>query len=180
MSIIVRNDVKVNGFKVGDLAVYPAHGVGRVEKIEKKEISGSMNTFYILKILDNGMTVMVPKETAHQVGMRTVIQRKKVTEVYSVLKSSKSGNGDYQTWNRRYREYSDKIRSGSVLEIAAVLRDLYILKHTKELSFGERKMLDTARALLVKELSIAEKRKEEEVEKGILTIFKRNGRGIIN
>lgn len=176
----VRNGSKVDGFKVGELAVYPAHGVGRVEKIERREISGTNSVFYVLRILDNGMTVMVPKESARQVGMRNVIPKRQVKEVYSVLRSTKTRNGDYQTWNRRYREYSEKIRSGSLFEIAEVLRDLNILRHTKDLSFGERKMLDTARNLLIKELSIAEKKREDEIEKGIQTIFKRTARKVFN
>jgi len=160
----------LNSFKVGDNAVYPAHGVGVVKAIETREISGRKQSFYILKILDNGMTIMVPTNNIQSVGLREVIKRSKVSEIFKILRKRKV-KLDHQTWNRRYREYMEKIKTGSVYEIAAVLRDLFLLKHEKELSFGEKKMLDTARSLLVKELSLAKKVKEEAIEKEIKTIF---------
>jgi len=158
-------------FKPGDKAVYPAHGVGEVKAIETREISGNKQTFYILKILDNGMTIMVPTQNVKSVGLREIIGEDQVEEVYEIL-SERDITVDNQTWNRRYREYMDKIKSGSVYEIAEVLRDLSLLKFEKELSFGERKMLDTARSLLVKELAIAQGMGEEEVLKEIQKIFK--------
>ena len=158
-------------FKPGDKAVYPAHGVGEVKSIETREISGNKQTFYILKIMDNGMTIMVPTQNVKSVGLREIIDEDQVDEVYEVLRE-RDISIDSQPWNRRYREYMDKIKTGSVYEIAEVLRDLSILKFEKELSFGERKMLDTARSLLVKELSIAQGITEEEVLKEIQKIFK--------
>lgn len=158
-------------FKPGDKAVYPAHGVGEVKAIETREISGNKQTFYILRILDNGMTIMVPTQNVKSVGLREIIGEEQVEEVYEIL-MERDITVDNQTWNRRYREYMDKIKSGSVYEIAEVLRDLSLLKFEKELSFGERKMLDTARVLLVKELSIAQGLSEEEVLKEIQKIFK--------
>ncbi len=158
-------------FKPGDKAVYPAHGVGEVKAIETREISGNKQTFYILRILDNGMTIMVPTQNVKSVGLREIIGEEQVEEVYEILQE-RDITVDNQTWNRRYREYMDKIKSGSVYEIAEVLRDLSLLKFEKELSFGERKMLDTARSLLVKELSIAQGLGEEEVLKEIQKIFK--------
>jgi len=161
----------VTAFKVGDKAVYPAHGVGEITAIETREISGSKQMFYILKILENGMKIMVPTRNADSVGLRQVISKKKVRDVFSILKEKETTIGNSQTWNRRYREYMEKIRTGSVFEVAEVLRDLYLLKFDKELSFGERKMLDTARTLLVKELSIAKNVKEEAVEAELKSIF---------
>ncbi len=160
-----------NQFKPGDMAVYPAHGVGEVKSIETREISGNKQTFYILKILDNGMTIMVPTQNVKSVGLREIISDEQVEEVYVILKE-RDISIDNQPWNRRYREYMDKIKTGSVYEIAEVLRDLSLLKFDKELSFGERKMLDTARSLLVKELSIAQEMTEPEVVKQIDKIFK--------
>jgi len=157
-------------FKIGDNAVYPAHGVGLVKSIETKEISGKKQSFYILKILDNDMTVMVPIDNIQSVGLREVIKRSKVSEIFKILRKRKV-KLDHQTWNRRYREYMEKIKTGSLYEIAAVLRDLFLLKHEKELSFGEKKMLDTARSLLVKELSLAKKVKETAIEKELKKIF---------
>jgi len=117
------------------------------------------------------MTIMVPTDNVESVGLREVISRREVTAIFKILRKRKV-KLDHQTWNRRYREYMEKIKTGSVYEIAAVLRDLFLLKVEKELSFGERKMLDTARSLLVKELSLARRVKEELVEKEIKKIFK--------
>ncbi len=158
-------------FKVGDKAVYPAHGVGEVKSIESKEIMGARQTFYVLQILDSGMKIMVPTTNVNAVGLREVISNQEVDDVYEILKQ-RDVHIDNQTWNRRYREYMDKIKTGSVYEIAEVLRDLSLLKFKKELSFGERKMLDTAKTLLVKELAICEDREEEEIEDEINEIFK--------
>src|SRR3989344_5908943 len=157
-------------FKVGDNAVYPAHGVGIVKAIETREISGKKQSFYILKILDNEMTIMVPTDNIESVGLREVIKRSRVIDIYKILRKRKV-KLDHQTWNRRYREYMEKIKTGSVYEIAAVLRDLFLLKHEKELSFGGKKMLDTARSLLVKELSLAKKVKEDFIVKELKKIF---------
>jgi len=125
-------------FKKGDLAVYPAHGVGIIETIETQEVSGCRQDFYIIRILDNNMKIMVPIQNVE---------------------------------NGRYREYMDKIKTGSVFEVAEVYRDLLMLKEEKDLSFGERKMLDTARALLVKEISLAKKVAEEQIENDLDRMF---------
>lgn len=158
-------------FKVGDMAVYPAHGVGEVKSIESREILGSKQTFYVLQILDSGMKIMVPTTNVSAVGLREIISESEVDDVYTILKE-RDVKIDNQTWNRRYREYMDKIKTGSVYEIAEVLRDLSLLKFEKELSFGERKMLDTAKSLLIKELAICEDRDEDEIEEEICEIFK--------
>ena len=157
-------------FKVGDVAVYPAHGVTVVEEIENKEISGTSQIFYILRLLENDMTIMVPQDNVDTVGLRNVIPRNEVGQVYKILKK-KRGRSSNQTWNRRHRQYMEKIKTGSVYEIAEVLRDLYLLKLNKDLSFGERKVLDMARSLLIKELSIAKETDEQQIEKEIERIF---------
>ncbi|MGH9387981.1 MAG: CarD family transcriptional regulator [Vicinamibacteria bacterium] len=157
-------------FRVGDLAVYPAHGVGIVEAIESREISGKKQEFFILRILDSDMTIMIPTGNAESVGLREVIPKSQVPKIFAILREKKV-EIESQTWNRRYREYMEKIRTGSVSEIARVLRDLFLLKIGKDLSFGERKMLDTARNLLIKELSIVNKVAEEKVEEDIRAIF---------
>jgi CarD family transcriptional regulator len=157
-------------FRVGDLAVYPAHGVAQITGIETREISSSRQTFYILKILDNGMKIMIPTTNAGAVGLRELIRADEVDEVFEILKSREI-SVEGQTWNRRYREYMEKIKTGSVFEIAEVLRDLYLLKGDKDLSFGERKMLDTARSLLIKELSLAKECSEDEIEADLKKIF---------
>jgi CarD family transcriptional regulator len=157
-------------FRVGDKAVYPAHGVGVIERIENKEISGAILSFYVIRILDSDVTVMIPVNNIQTAGLREIIQPEKVNQVYKIFQK-KDVIIDTTTWNRRYREYMEKIKTGSVFEIAEVMRDLYVLKKTKTLSFGERKMLDTARNLLIKELALAKSISEDEIERNIKKIF---------
>jgi CarD family transcriptional regulator len=151
-------------FKVGDMAVYPAHGVGIIQTIETKSISGGRReSYYVLRILDTGITIMVPVNNTEQVGLRRIMDTRAVTSVYKILKA-REVDVEPKPWNRRYRQYMDKQKSGSPFEIAEVLRNLLLLKGEKALSFGERKMLDTARSLLVKEISLAKEVTEEAVE----------------
>jgi CarD family transcriptional regulator len=161
-------------FSVGDLAVYPAHGVGRIEAMESKDISGHKQSFYIMRILENDMIIMIPIHNVENVGLRQVIGREQIAEIYKILKKTDVCL-ETQNWNRRYREYMEKIKTGSIFEVAAVLRDLFLLKQDKELSFGERKMLDMARNLLVKEISVAKNQAESKVEKEILGFFNMAG-----
>jgi CarD family transcriptional regulator, regulator of rRNA transcription len=156
--------------KVGDLMVYPAHGVGRIMAFENLEIMGMTADFCVIQILDNEMTIRVPMSNMETVGIRNIIDETQVDQVFKILKQKKR-RANKQTWNRRQRDYTEKIKTGSAFEIAEVLRDLYSLKNKKELSFGERKMLDTAQSLLVKELSIAKSANEAEIEKMIAVIF---------
>lgn len=157
-------------FEIGDKAVYPGHGVGVIEAIETKQISGKNQIFYILRILDNGMTIMIPRDNVEAVRLRGVIRKIDVAKVIQILKD-RDVTIDTQTWNRRYREYMEKINTGSIYEIAEVLRDLHLLRAEKELSFGERKIMDMAKNLLVKELAIARDTKESDVLREIKTIF---------
>ncbi len=160
-------------FKVGEKVVYPAHGVGVIESLQVRNVSGTQKKFYMLRIVDSEMTIMIPTENVATVGLRRIIGKEMVSKVYKILREKKV-EVDQQTWNRRYREYTEKIKTGSVLEIAKVLRDLFVLKADKELSFGERKMLDTARNLLVKELAIARSYPEEKIMEELKTIFTRH------
>lgn len=157
-------------FKVGDNAVYPGHGVGRVNAIESKEIGGQKLTFYSIQIIETGMKIMVPQANVRNVGLRPIITKIEADQVIGILKET-NVKIDNQTWNRRYREYMEKIKTGGVKEIAEVLRDLFLLKVDKELSFGERKMLDTARSLLLKELILATGREELMKEEDVKSIL---------
>ena len=159
-------------FKVGDNAVYPGRGVGTVTAIENKEIFGNELTFYSLEIFENGkkLKVMVPQKNVESVGLRPIISEEEASQVIDILKK-KDVKIDNQTWNRRYREYMEKIKTGSVYEIAEVLRDLYLLKVDKELSFGERNMLRKARDLLLRELSLATSPVELKKQDGVAAIF---------
>lgn len=150
-------------FKIGDKSVHPHHGVGEVTAIEAKEIAGQKKTFYILKIVDNGMKVMVATDAAARLGLRKVISRTEAKKVFDVLREKKIAVTS-QPWNRRYREYIEMLNSGSPFEVAKVLRDLSLLKSDKDLSFGERGLLDKAKSLLVTELAVARRCKEERVQ----------------
>ncbi|MFZ5450881.1 MAG: CarD family transcriptional regulator [Thermodesulfobacteriota bacterium] len=150
-------------FQIGQLAVYPAHGVGLIESIQERVISGNVHKFYIMRLLDNDMIIMIPMSNAENVGLRDIIDSNSVPEVYEIL-SLRPSRINNQTWNRRYRDYMDKIKTGSPFRVAEVLRDLTLLKTEKDLSFGERKMLDTAKNLLVKELSLVNDKQEDEIE----------------
>lgn len=160
----------VPSFNVGDKVVYPGHGVAEVTGLEKREISGNALEFYVLRVLENNVKVMVPKHNAKSVGLRRLVEKEEVDQVYTVLKH-RGDKISTATWNRRYREYMEKINTGSLVEIASVLRDLCILRSDKELSFGERKMLDTARTLLVQELALAKGEDETAVARELDSLF---------
>ena len=157
-------------FNTGDIAVYPAHGVGIIESVETKEISGEEMSFLTMRILDNDMTIMVPMSNIDKVGLREVIDTKQIKEVFKIL-ADESPKLDGKTWNKRFREYSEKIKIGSPSDIAEVMRDLMNLKNSKGLSFGERKMLDSVKNLLSQEIALATDDKVALVEEKITKIF---------
>ena len=157
-------------FKVGESAVYPAHGIAVIKRIDERDVGGKKKRFYVLQVIENQMTSMVPTDNAEAVGLRSIISDEDVSKVYSILKM-RDVKIDQTTWNRRYRDYMEKIKTGSIYEIAEVLRDLFLLRHSKDLSFGERKMLDQAKALIVKEISIAKRTQEAVIEQEIQQIF---------
>jgi CarD family transcriptional regulator len=157
-------------FVKGDMAVYPAHGVGVIKSIETQQVAGVDQKFYVLEILGNSMRIMIPTSSSENVGLRSIVNKKEALEVLNILKD-RAIEIDSQTWNRRYREYMEKIKTGSIFEVAAVLRDLFLLSVDKDLSYGERKMLDTAKGLLVKELSIAQDVEEDKISQKIEKIF---------
>ena len=155
-------------FRVGDKAVYPAHGVGEVVKIVELDIAGQRQKFYEVRILDKNQTVKIPVANAD--ALRELVSEEEIQEIFDILRE-RTIAFDKQTWNRRYRGFMDKIKTGSIYDVAEVLRDLYRLKANKQLSFGERRMLDTARSLIVKEIAIAREQTEEQVKDEIEAIF---------
>ena len=157
-------------FNVGEKAVYPGYGVAEITGIENKEISGMQMRFYVLRVLGKDVTSMIPMNKAESVGLRNLISAEEVEEVYEVLRK-RGEKISTATWNRRYREYMEKIRTGSLKEIATVLRDLCLLRSDKDLSYGERNMLETARGLLVQELALAKETEESVVEAEIEAMF---------
>ena len=140
--------------EVGDKVVHPSHGLGEISAIEHREIGGAKGEFFIIRILDNGMRVMVPRTSAQAAGLRPVMSSKEADKVLDTMKAREVAV-DLQPWSRRFRAYTEMIKSGSPHEVAKVLRDMYRLKFDKELSFGERRLLDQAKSLLLKELAAA-------------------------
>ena len=157
-------------FKTGDKIVYPGHGVGEIEGIRSTVLDGQEHHIYNITILESGMKVMVPVSQASAVGLRKIIDKRAIDEVFTILRD-RDFKIDTQTWNRRFREYSQKIKTGSVFEIAVVLRDLSVLSGDKELSFGEKKMLDMAESLLVSEIALARSRPHDKVVGELRALF---------
>ena len=127
-----------------------------------------MKGFYIIKVISNGMKIMVPVESKD--GIRGLIPSSEINGVFELLKDQ-NVKVDMSTWNRRHREYTLKVKTGSLIEIADVLRQLLLLKATKKLSFGERKMLDQCKDLIVKEISLSSGSPENDVNQKIDSLY---------
>ena len=155
-------------FNLGDHVVCPGHGVGQICSVETKDSNGTPASFYIIKVISNGMKVMIPVDSKD--GVRALIPSTETEGVFELLKDQ-NVKVDMSTWNRRHREYSLKVKTGSLLEIADVLRQLLLLKTTKKLSFGERKMLDQCKDLIVKEISLSTGTSEGDVSNKIDSLY---------
>ena len=162
--------VKSQSFKAGEMAVHPKHGVGEITEVEERDLGGKRAQFYVLKIVDTGLKVMVPTDAAERVGLRPIMKKKEAQAIFDILKTPEVAV-DVQPWNRRFRAYTEMLKSGLPSEIAKVLRDMYRLKFDKDLSFGERRLLDQARSLLVQELALAKKVKPDSIEGEIQQIL---------
>jgi CarD family transcriptional regulator len=149
-------------FKVGDKVVYPNHGLGIIEEIYKRETGERMEEFLRLRIVANDSTVMVPRSNTQNVGLRRVVTRKEIDRVYDVLKDSSVQVFD--DWKGRFQENSDKMRTGSITEVAMVFKSLSHLALQKNLSYRERRMLDKAKYLITSELAEVEKLPVDQVE----------------
>ncbi len=149
-------------FQVGDKVVYPNHGVGIIEQISSRTIGPSVQKFYLLKIKASSLKVEVPFNNVDAVGLRPVVKNGEVNKILNFLMDGKCDN--HQDWKYRFKENSDKMRTGSLLEVAIVLKSLLLLAKEKPLSFREKKMLDRARYLLVTELAMVKNSEEVEIE----------------
>ncbi len=143
-----------SSFSIGDTAVYPAHGVAEIQAIEVREIAGVPREFYVLRVVQSDMKLMVPVDGAGRVGMRAVVSDDVAAKVFEVLRAAEVAVAP-GPWNRRFREYTELVNSGSLVEIAKVFRDLLRIRPDRDLSFGERRLLEQSRQLLVSELAIA-------------------------
>ena len=149
-------------FSVGDKVVYPNHGVGVIEQISSRTIGTTVERFYLLKIKASSLKVMVPFENVNSVGLRKVVKNGEIQKILDYLcDGSCESNAD---WKYRFKENSEKMRTGSLMEVAVVLKSLLQLGQSKPLSFREKKMLERARYLLVSELSMAKPWSESDVE----------------
>ena len=138
-------------FEVGDKVIYPNHGLGIVERIEDKTILGTTCGFYHLRIVANDTTVLVPVSNVDGVGLRRAISDEEVERLFGLLGDGKIDN--HQNWKGRFKDNSDKMRSGSIYEVADVLKSLTFLAKSKSLSFREKRMLDRAKFLIISEVS---------------------------
>lgn len=153
-------------FAKGDWAVHPAHGVGEITQIETRDVSGKPVAFYVLKIKESGGKVMVAVNSAGIVGLRRVMSANQAEEVFEILKADEVAV-DVQPWAKRQRVYAEMLKSGSPFEVAKVLRDMSRLRGGKDLSFGERRLFDQARGMLMEELALARNMQREAIEQQI-------------
>ena len=142
--------------------VYPHHGAGQVIKKEDKNILGEVKQYLTIKILHNDMTVMVPCENAGKAGLRRIIDEEAIKKVLTVLRDDVSEMP--KNWNRRFKHNRDKIKTGDILELAEVVRNLALREHEKGLSTGEKQMFTRAKKILASELMYALEKDEEEAE----------------
>ncbi len=149
-------------FQVGDKVIYPNHGLGVIERIEEKTIMGTTCGFYHLKIVSSDTTVLVPVSNVDGVGLRRAITDAEVERLFGLLGDGKID--DHQNWKGRFKDNSDKMRSGSIFDMADVLKSLTFLARSKSLSFREKRMLDRARALIITEVSDVLRQKSDVVE----------------
>lgn len=157
--------------KVGDKVVYPNHGVGLIEQISLGNSGARPERFYLLRILSSGLKVMVPASNADTVGLRRVIRGSETQKILAYLANGKCNS--HHDWKWRYKENSEKMRTGSLFQVAEVLKSLAALSKTKALSFREKKMLDRARFLIVSELATARGVSEVTVEQNVITALAR-------
>jgi len=156
---------------VGDKAVHPAHGLAEVTAIEHREIGNMKGEFYILRVIDNGMRVIVPRASSSSAGIRPVMSAAEADAVLTTMRAREVAV-DLQPWSRRFRAYTEMIKSGAPHEVAKVLRDMYRLKFDKDLSFGERCLLDQAKSLLMRELAAAKSISETDLQAQVDDMFR--------
>ena len=151
-----------DNFHIGDKVVYPNHGVGIIEQISSRTIGATVEKFYLLKIKSSSLKVMVPFNNVNTVGLRRVVRNGEIQKILDFLTDGECNNN--ADWKYRFKENSERMRTGSLLDVAAVLKSLLVLNQTKPLSFREKKMLERARYLLVSELALAKNLDEEHIE----------------
>ncbi len=157
-------------YEIGEKVVYPMHGVGVISKIEEREVLGETHKYYILKLSMTDMTVMIPIDKSESLGLRTVISGNDIDNVMEVLKEQCDEEDD-DNWKTRYAANQNKIKSGSITELAEVVRNLYKRSLKKELSTSEKKLFDNALQLMIDEISLSKNIEKVEVEHKITEIL---------
>jgi CarD family transcriptional regulator len=152
----------LSNLQVGDKVVYPNHGVGVIEQISSRTLGSTVERYYLLRIKASSLKVMVPFASLSNVGLRRVVRNGEVQKILDFLTDGECCNN--ADWKYRFKENSDKMRTGSLMEVAVVLKGLLLLAQSKPLSFREKKMLERARYLLVSELAMSKNCEEEQVE----------------
>lgn len=159
-------------FNIGDKVVYPMHGAGVIEAIEEKEILGDRKKYYVMKLPIGEMKVMIPLDNVCQVGLREIITKDSVEQVFRILQDGCEETS--ANWNRRYRHHLEKIKSGSIFEVAEVVRNLSLRDKEKGLSTGERKMLESAKQILISELVLVQEADQAEINGMLDGLFARH------
>jgi CarD family transcriptional regulator len=149
-------------YKIGEKVVYPNHGVGVIEQISYGTLNGRTETYYMLRITSSSLKVMVPRSNAEAVGLRPVIRNGETEKVLGYIAKGKFNS--HHDWKHRFKENSERMRTGALIEVAAVLKSLVALSRTKPLSFREKKMLERAKYLLITELATARNTTPETME----------------
>jgi CarD family transcriptional regulator, regulator of rRNA transcription len=149
-------------YKIGDKVVYPNHGVGMIEQVSYGVLNGRTERYYMIRVVSSGLRVMVPQSNAEIVGLRPVIRTNDTTKVLGFLEKGKLNC--HHDWKHRFKENSERMRTGSLLEVAVVLKSLVSLSRSKPLSFREKKMLERAKYLLVSEMATARNTSSELAE----------------
>lgn len=150
--------------RVGDRAVYPGQGVARIAKRQQLEIGGQKCDFFVLQLIEDDSRILVPADKLVEVGLRRVMGDEDAKKLWRILKKRTQKSSGGVTWSRQFRNYQEKIKNGSVFEAAEVMRDLLRLQTRKELSFGEHRLLENARMLVVQELAASQALEAVDVE----------------
>ncbi len=163
-------------FRIGDKVVYPNHGVGIIEEVTSRQVNGAPEEFYMLRIHSNASLVMVPTGNVKNVGLRRIIKRADVEGLFKLLEEDfYEPEAD---WKDRYKEHSEKMRTGSIFQVAEVLKNLYYLSFKKSLSFREKRMLDRAKQLIITEVAtvrgLNEKNVEDQIDKALTGAYQRS------
>lgn len=158
-------------FSLNEKVVYPGHGVARINRIIEKNVAGNIVEFYELKFVNKEMTILVPVSNIESVGIRKLSSEERIDEIFTFLAQPAKLAGNASSWNKRSKQYQFKLRSGDLFEISKIYRDLKYISQQKELSFGERTLLQQTEALLVEEVSLVKNVGEEKAIESLRSLF---------